>query len=268
VTTGLQIRHVAEQSGFSVATLRYYEQIGIVPPPSRTEAGYRVYDPNVLSRLAFVGRAKQLGCTLDEIAELGRAWGGGECGPVQDRLHALVTDKIAEAQDRVVELVAFVAELRRAEASLGGPRTDGPCGDDCGCVAPGGADAASPTVPSVVLGRRRESTSDAQGPGGAEDETAIACSLTATEVPERRGDWQALLAHVVDRASVEGGTRVSFAPTVPVDQLVRLVTAEQACCSFFRFAITVDARGTALEVRAPGDAADLIDAVFGSAPCE
>jgi MerR family copper efflux transcriptional regulator len=276
VTTGLQIRHVAEQSGFSVATLRYYEQIGIVPPPARTVAGYRVYEPSVLSRLAFVGRAKQLGCTLEEIAELGRAWDGGECGPVQDRLHTLVTGKIAEAQDRVVELMAFVAELRRAEASLGGRRTDGPCGDDCGCVTADAPDARRATTTSgqpVVLGRRAApSTSGSaaagvvdSGPAADGDGPPIACSLTAAEVPERLADWQALLAHVVERESVEGGTRALFAPTVPVDELMRSVTAEQVCCSFFRFTITVDARGTALEVRAPQDAADLIDAVLGRA---
>ena len=55
------------RSDFSRATLRYYEQLDLVP---RTAAGNREYDESVLARLAFIARAKVLGCTLEEIAEL------------------------------------------------------------------------------------------------------------------------------------------------------------------------------------------------------
>ena len=71
---GYRIQEVSQRSGFSAATLRYYEGIGLVPPVGRTPAGYRVYDDTTLARLAFVARAKQLGCTLDEISELNTAW--------------------------------------------------------------------------------------------------------------------------------------------------------------------------------------------------
>ena len=70
MTTGLKIKQVAEASGFTTATLRYYEQIGLLPEASRTPAGYRMYDQRTLDRLSFIARAKQLGCTLDEIAGL------------------------------------------------------------------------------------------------------------------------------------------------------------------------------------------------------
>jgi hypothetical protein len=56
---------------------------------------------------------------------------------------------------------------------------------------------------------------------------------------------------------------VRFAPTVPPAELMRLVVAEQACCAFFNFTISVDTRGTALEVRAPREALDLVSTVFG-----
>ncbi len=44
--------------------MRYYEGIGLVAPVTRTDAGYRVYDEHILARLAFIARAKQLGCSL------------------------------------------------------------------------------------------------------------------------------------------------------------------------------------------------------------
>lgn len=84
--TTYQIAEAARRTGFSSSTLRYYEDISLLPPAARTEAGYRAYDDGALARLAFIARAKQLGCTLDEIADLATAWEGGRCEPVQSRL--------------------------------------------------------------------------------------------------------------------------------------------------------------------------------------
>ena len=60
------IGEIADRSGFSASSLRYYEGIGLVEPASRTASGYRLYNDGSLDRLAFIARAKQLGCTLDE----------------------------------------------------------------------------------------------------------------------------------------------------------------------------------------------------------
>ena len=81
-STTYKINEVAKRSGFTPATLRYYEEVGLVPLPTRTEAGYRMYDDRALERLAFIARAKQLGCTLEETADLVVAWEGGQCGPI------------------------------------------------------------------------------------------------------------------------------------------------------------------------------------------
>ena len=60
---------MSKRSGFTPATLRYYEDLGLLPAPSRTDAGYRLYDDKALDRLAFIARAKQLGCSLEETAD-------------------------------------------------------------------------------------------------------------------------------------------------------------------------------------------------------
>lgn len=59
---------------------------------------------------------------------------------------------------------------------------------------------------------------------------------------------------------------VELRPGEPVDEIARLVQAEQACCPFFAFAITVDQRGVGLEVTAPTDALPVVDELFGSMP--
>lgn len=129
------IGELAERSGFSASALRYYEGIGLVVPASRTAAGYRVYDDRAVTRLTFIARAKQLGCTLDEIADLMDIWDVEECRPVQRRFHDLVTSKLDETQRQIGELTALADQLRDAATRLDGPAPDGPCSEDCACSA-------------------------------------------------------------------------------------------------------------------------------------
>ena len=58
--------------------------------------------------------------------------------------------------------------------------------------------------------------------------------------------------------------RIAFDAALPLDGLARLAAAEQRCCAFFSFAITLDHHGAALEVRAPDGAGDMVAALFGS----
>lgn len=255
MTTGLKIKEVADASGFTAATLRYYEQIGLLPEATRTPAGYRMYDQRTLDRLAFIARAKQLGCSLDEITGLTTAWDGGQCGPIQDQLRELVAAKIAAAQHQIVELVTFSSELKQAATALERHRPEGACDDDCGCVSdPGGVAEVAATIQAVSLSAKPTT----QG------EPAIACTLSAGSMKGRIADWNALLAHVEQRDRIPDGIRCVFAPSVPTDDLIRLVAAEQDCCQFFRFAITVDTRGVALEVHAPSDAQAIVESMFGA----
>lgn len=230
----MRIAEVADRSGFSAATLRYYEQLELLPAPQRTPAGYRAYDEAVLTRLAFISRAKALGCSLEEVAGLMPDWDGGRCAPVQGRLRELVTVKLGDARGRAAELAAFTTDLERILADLGSNTPEGPCDSDCGCVT----DTSEP-VPVPVT-----------------------CTLDADEMPVRLREWRDLVSHVVHRAVIDGGTRLDLDATTPLDQLALLVEAEQRCCSFFAFTITVDSRGVALEVRAPPAGLAMLDTLF------
>ena len=257
MTTGYKIKDIADRSGFTAATLRYYEGIGLLPEASRTPAGYRLYDDRTLERLAFIARAKQLGCSLDEIGELTLAWDGGQCGPVQDRLRVLVAEKLESAQLQIVELMTLTTELHQAAAVLELHRPDGPCDDECGCVTDAATDtAAPPRELSYAVSLTRKPDLDGWTP--------IACTLASQSMQGRLEEWQALLAHIVRRESVDGGLRATFGPATPLHELIRLTAAEQDCCQFFNFAITVDSRGIALEVRAPSDGLPVLHALFGA----
>lgn len=245
------IGQAADRSGFSATALRYYEGIGLVEPATRTAAGYRIYDDKMLARLSFIARAKQLGCSLDEITDLVAVWDGDRCEPVQRRFHELITDKIRIAQRQVVELSAFTSQLHAAAEQLSGEPTDGPCGDDCACVtaAPGHSVEVSP----VALEAKPV-------------DVAIACTLEPGSIPARLTAWKTVLDRAQARsATADGGLRIEFGHDIDLGELAGLVAAEQHCCAFFSFALTVDHTGTALEVRAPDGAADIVAELFGRA---
>lgn len=66
----LQIGEAAERAGLSLRTVRYYEEVGLVTPSSRTDGGFRLYSEDDVQRLLVVKRMKPLGLTLDEMREL------------------------------------------------------------------------------------------------------------------------------------------------------------------------------------------------------
>src|SRR5262249_10103108 len=94
------------------SAIRYYEQIGILPPPSRKN-GQRRYDDSVLFRLAVVQRARETGFTLDEIRELFFGFPPGTRPP--KRWHQLSQRKIAELRERITRLKAMETLLQRVE---------------------------------------------------------------------------------------------------------------------------------------------------------
>nr|WP_069967260.1 MTH895/ArsE family thioredoxin-like protein [Desertifilum tharense]OEJ75260.1 hypothetical protein BH720_11130 [Desertifilum tharense IPPAS B-1220] len=66
----LQVSEVSRQLGLNPQTLYFYERIGLIPPPQRTPAGYRLFSQQDIERLSFISRAKSLGLTLEEIKDI------------------------------------------------------------------------------------------------------------------------------------------------------------------------------------------------------
>ena len=91
----------------------------------------------------------------------------------------------------------------------------------------------------------------------------VACTLDSSAVGSRLDEWQALLSRVSTKAPIPGGLRLTFEQDAPVAEIARLAAAEQECCRFFSFTITIDDRGVALEVTAPPDAEPIVASLFG-----
>lgn len=107
----MRISEVAGRAGVSTKTLRYYEEIGLLPPPDRTPSGYREYSPGVLDRLAFIRAAQAVGLTLGEIREVVAFRDRGEtpCAQVLD----LIERRRNELDARIEELGRLRGELDR-----------------------------------------------------------------------------------------------------------------------------------------------------------
>lgn len=114
----LTIGQLSARARVNLETVRYYEKIGLLPAPPRTEGGHRLYNEQHLRRLSFVRRARELGFTLDEIRALLRLSEESErsCAKARD-----------VAEKHLTDVRAKIADLRRMERVL--TRTVSRCAD-------------------------------------------------------------------------------------------------------------------------------------------
>jgi DNA-binding transcriptional MerR regulator len=103
----MTISTLARKAGLSPDTLRYYQRIGLLPPPPRTEAGYRLFDDDSLDRLSFIKTAQSLGLRLKDIGQLLEVMDKGlcPCGHTEQLLQA----RMAEV-DREIERLTTLRE--------------------------------------------------------------------------------------------------------------------------------------------------------------
>jgi DNA-binding transcriptional MerR regulator len=111
----LKIGEVSKRSGVGIETLRFYERLGLLGRPSRTESGYRLYDDATLERLDFIKRAQVLGFSLAEIAQIiaHKHAGQSPCAEVREIVRARLRDldaRMKEMQRYRKELTAALTE--------------------------------------------------------------------------------------------------------------------------------------------------------------
>ena len=110
----MQIQELSQQTGVSTKTIRYYEEIGVLPTPARQPNGYRQYTATDVTRLRLVAGARRLDLSLDEIREILdlRDRGQAPCTTLLERLAA----KADEITERILALQSLEAELRQLHA--------------------------------------------------------------------------------------------------------------------------------------------------------
>ena len=119
----MQIGEAAISTGVPPKTLRYYEELGLVRP-GRTESGYRQYDGEAIDRIEFILKAKQLGFTLNEIADV-LTLKDDEIEPC-DHVSSLIESRLADIEVRIKNLADLRIELEHVR-DANKSRAAGPC---------------------------------------------------------------------------------------------------------------------------------------------
>lgn len=112
---------LARKTGTKVQTIRYYEQIGLMPEPGRTEGGQRRYGEAELKRLSFVRHARQLGFSLDSIREL-LGLADHPNRPCHEA-DSIARRQLRQVEQRITRLEALRTELERMVHECSGGRT-------------------------------------------------------------------------------------------------------------------------------------------------
>ena len=107
----LTVSALADRAGLSADTVRYYERVGLLPPPARSAAGYRLYGQDTVDRLRLIKGAQRAGLRLREIGELLQVADRGQC-PC-GHTETLLRGRLAEVRAELERLRALEAELGR-----------------------------------------------------------------------------------------------------------------------------------------------------------
>lgn len=114
----MKIGELAKATATKVETVRYYEQIGLLPAPARTQGNYRSYGAEHLSRLSFIRRARDLGFSIEQVRALldlsdDRAL---DCATVDQ----IASEHLREVDRKIADLTALRRELSAVIALCGG----------------------------------------------------------------------------------------------------------------------------------------------------
>ena len=147
----MNIGQAARASGVSAKMIRYYEQIGLVRPADRTDSNYRSFDAKNVNDLRFIKRARSLGFSVEEIANLLSLW--QDRGRPSREVKAIADSHVADLEARIAEMQAMADTLRHlSHCCAGDDRPDCPiladlAGED------GAPDRALPKRPAGRFGR-------------------------------------------------------------------------------------------------------------------
>lgn len=112
----LTIGQLAEAVGVPRKTIRYYEEVGVLPPPARNEARYRLYSDMDVRRLELVRRARALDMGLAEVRELVEWASTGSCNDFQARFQEVLHRKLEDVDQRIADLEHLRQDLQRLDA--------------------------------------------------------------------------------------------------------------------------------------------------------
>lgn len=117
----MRIGELAQRTGVSASTIRYYEDQGILPKPQRKASGYRVYDDNSMQKLMLIRYSLELGFSLQELQRLLTDQYD------QQALIQAIDDKVEQMERNIAKLRTQKAELKKLQQSLSQAWQEGKC---------------------------------------------------------------------------------------------------------------------------------------------
>ena len=129
----LRIGELAQATGVPAKTIRYYEQVGVLPTPSRTAAGYRQYSPQGVHRVLFIRRARALGLPLRQLKALATALNDRPYATVRPRLRELLRAQLAAVEQQTTDLELLRRQLEQVLRRLLRQRSLRKA-EGCGCL--------------------------------------------------------------------------------------------------------------------------------------
>jgi Cu(I)-responsive transcriptional regulator len=125
----MNIGTAAARSGVPAKTIRYYEEIGLMPKPGRTAAGYRAYTDADVEVLRFIQRARSLGFAVKDVNDLLTLWRDRE--RASGDVRRIAKEHVAEVERKIAELEAIRRTLQSLiERCHGDDRPDCPILDE------------------------------------------------------------------------------------------------------------------------------------------
>jgi DNA-binding transcriptional MerR regulator len=152
----LTVGQLARATGVPAKTIRYYEQVGVLPVPKRSGAGYRHYSRHDVHRLLFIRRARALGLSLGNLKALTAELDSGECLTMRPRLYQLVTEQLRTVREQIAEFQVLERQLAQVLQRL---QTTAPTShaDGCQCLDSEASEAQEPHP--VAIARKGEAMS-------------------------------------------------------------------------------------------------------------
>ena len=114
----LTIGALARATGVPAKTIRYYEQVAVLPPPRRSSSGYRQYAQRDVHRLLFIRRARALGLSLQDLKALSAELDGGRCDTMRSQLLDLVQTELHAVQQQIAEFQLLQQQLEQVSHRL------------------------------------------------------------------------------------------------------------------------------------------------------
>ncbi len=132
----MRIGEIAGQAGVPAKTIRFWEDQGLLPQPSRTLSGYRDYDPVITERLAFIRQAQAAGLTLEHIRQVLAIRDRGQ--PPCMHVTTLISQRLSEIEARLAELTRARDQLAAPVPGRGRAHRPGALGASASAGAGGG----------------------------------------------------------------------------------------------------------------------------------